>query len=137
MITPTSTTAAATTTGYVDTLGFSFVSIDVHLGTADAVSNNPTTLKLTEGETTYVTSSSAITALTGDGTGGFTIPNCVTAGDYVVKLEKEITGASKRYLFVSVAPLTTQIITAFANLYGGDELPVTAAQRGVNAVAVG
>ena len=118
-ITPVSTTNAATASGNVDTLGFDWMTLDVFMTTSNNVTNNPSVLKLTESDDTVVTNFAAIAALTGDGAGRrFTIPNAVTAGDWAVKFNVDLRGR-KRYLKLSVSPVTTQIIAAVANLGRG------------------
>jgi hypothetical protein len=131
VISQASTTNAETVTGTVDCAGYDFMTLDVIMATSNVVSNNPTTLKLEESDdlTTY----SAITALTGDGTGGFTIPNCVTEGNWGMKFNVDLRNR-KRYLKLSIAPLTTQVITAIANLGHGEESPDGTTQANVKAL---
>ena len=131
MITPVSTTNAGTASGYIDTLGYEDIWIAMTQGTTNTTSNNLSVCKITEGETTVLTDASAITALTGDGAGGFTIPN----GDvtdpqvYLFHIDKR-KGYRKRYLFLAASPLTTQIIGAVALMGRGKESPTTAAKAG-------
>jgi hypothetical protein len=131
VISQASTTNAATATGTVDCSGYSFLTMDVIMATSNVVSNNPTVFKLEESDdlTTY----SAITALTGDGTGGWTIPNCVTSGDWGMKFNVDLRGR-KRYLKLSISPLTTQVITAIANLGHATESPDGTTQANVKAL---
>lgn len=131
IINQASTTNAGTATGYVDTLGADFVTIDVITTTSNNVTNNPSVLKVTESDDTYVSNSSAITGLTGDT--DFTIPNAVTSGDWGVKFNIDCR-ARKRYLHVSVSPVTTQTITAIANLGKMGEAPVSTASANVKAL---
>jgi len=130
MLAPTSVTAAGTATGSVDTLGFDRVSIDVIQATADAVSNNLSVCKLSESDTTDATNYSDITKFVGDGAGGFTIPNASTAAHQLYKFNLDVR-ARKRYLKITMSPLTTQILQAVANLSRAEQLPVTATDAGV------
>ena len=132
-ISQASTTNAATATGQIDTLGYDYCSIDLITSTSNNTTNNQSVLKITEGTTTVISSASAITALTGDGVGGFTIPASVTSGDWGVKFNVDLR-ARKRYLFVSVSPLTTQTITAIANLHRGEKTPINTTDASVKAL---
>lgn len=129
-----STTAAATASGNIDTLGYDFVTIDVITTTSNNVTNNPSVLKLSESDDTVVTNFADISGFVGDT--DFTIPNSVTSGDWGVKFNVDCR-ARKRYLKVSVSPLTTQTITAIANLSKGDEAPVSTTSANVNALIEG
>lgn len=123
LISPASTTNAGTASGSIDTKGFDFAVIDVIASASDAVSNNFSVLTLSEGDTT-----SAYTAIsTGDT--DFTIANAETAGHVVAQFRVDLR-ARKRYLKLAASPVTTQIIAATANLFRGDELPVTATKAG-------
>ena len=132
-ISPAQFTNAATATGQIDTLGYDYLTLDVAMATSNNTTNNPSVLKITEGDTTVISSAAAITALTGDGTGGFTIPASVTSGDWGVKFNLDLR-KRKRYLFLSVSPLTTQVITAIANLSHGEESPVNTTEASVKAL---
>jgi len=139
IINQSSTTNAATASGNVDTKGYDFVSIDVLMATSNAVTNNPTVLKLSESDDTVVTNFADITAFVGDGSGGFTIPNAETAATnepYKIKFNVDL-AARKRYLKVSISPLTTQVITSMANLSKAEESPVSATNANVDALVEG
>lgn len=129
-----STTNAATASGNIDTLGYDYAVIDIITTTSDAVTNNPSVLKLSESDDTVVTNFANVSGFVGDT--DFTIPNSVTSGDWGVQLRVD-TRARKRYLKVSVSPLTTQNITAIANLYKAGELPVNTTRANVKALVVG
>lgn len=115
-----STTNAGTASGNIDTLGFDFADIDVITTTSNAVTNNPSVLKLSESDDTVVTNFADVSGAVGDT--DFTIPAAVTTGNWGVKFRVDLRGR-KRYLKVSVSPLTTPTITALANLSRGDESP--------------
>jgi len=126
-----STTNGATTSGVIDTLGYDFAEIDVIATSSNNVTNNPSVLKLSESDdaTTYTDVSGAV------GDTDFTIPAVYTstASDYKVKFSVDCR-PRKRYLKVSVSPVTTQIITAIANLHKGDEGPNSATDASVDAL---
>jgi len=128
-----STTNAATASGNIDTLGYRYAIIDVITTTSNDVTNNPSVLKVSESDDTVVSNFADITELVGDGTGGFTIPNAVTQGNWGVKMNVDLRGR-KRYLKVSVSPVTTQTITALANLAKGEDAPIDATGAGVDAL---
>lgn len=136
VIAQASTTNAATATGNIDTRGYDFLSLDVIMATSNVVSNNPTVFKLAQCDTTVVTSFADITAFVGDGTGGWTIPNCVTSGNWGMKFNVDLRGL-KRYLKLSISPLTTQVITAIANLFHGTESPGNTTKANVKALVEG
>lgn len=124
-----STTNGATATGSIDTLGYDWMTVDVITTTSNNVTNNPSVLKLGDGDTT-----SAYTNISGTvGDTDWTIPNAVTSGDWGVKFNVDLR-TLKRYVQVSVTPVTTQSVTAIANLYKGDEGPTDATGAGVKAL---
>jgi len=131
MITPVSTTNAGTASGYIDTLGYEDIWIALTQGTSNTTSNNLSVCSITEGETTVISNASAITTLTGDGVGGFTIPAADTsdAQVYLFHIDKR-KGFRKRYLFLACSPLTTQIIGAVALMGRGKQAPTTATNAG-------
>ena len=136
VISQASTTNAATATGNIDTLGFDYAVVDLLLATSNDTTNNPTVCKLAECDTTVVSSFADITAFVGDGSGGWTIPAAVTSGDWVVKFNVDLRGR-KRYLKLSVSPLTTQVMTAMANLFRAEESPVDTTKANVAALVEG
>jgi hypothetical protein len=137
-INASSTTNAGTASGNIDTLGFDYVSIAILCPTSDAVSNNPSVLKLSESDDTVVTNFADVSGFVGDT--DFTIPNCYTAAT-------QITGplavlnvdckARKRYLKVSISPLTTQIFTAVAMLGRPEQSPNSTAEANADVVVNG
>lgn len=131
----TSATAGATVTAILDTLGYDFAAIDVIATTSNAASNNPSVLKLAEADDTNATSFADITAFVGDGSGGFTVPssNTATASNSLYTFNVDCRHR-KRYLKLSISPLTTQSFTALAQLHRGEVSPTSATD--VNALAV-
>jgi len=134
VISQASTTNGATASGNIDTLGFDYATIDVITSTSNAVSNNPSVLKLSESDDTVVTNFADVSGFVGDT--DFTIPASVTSGNWGVKLNVDCR-ARKRYLKLSLTPLTTQTITAIANLARGDEAPVSTTTANVKALVEG
>jgi hypothetical protein len=125
-----STTNAATATGNIDTLGWDYVTIDVITSASNAVSNNPSVLKISESDDTVVSNFANVSGTVGDT--DWTIPNSVTTGSWGVKFNLDCR-ARKRYLKVSVSPLTTQVITAIANLSKGDTGAINTTEANVKA----
>jgi len=134
MISQASTTNAATATGIVDTRGFDYASIDVIMATSNAVSNNPTVFNILESDDTVVTNAVTVSGFVGDT--DWTVPDAVTTGNWGVKFNVDTRGR-KRYLRLAVSPLTTQIITAIANLSLGEESPDDTTSANVKAIVVG
>ena len=126
-----STTNAATASGVIDRLGYDRMELDVVATSSNDTTNTPTVLKLSESDdaTTYADVSGAV------GGTDFTIPASYTntASDFKVKFNVDLR-PRKRYLKISVSPLTTQIISAVANLSLGDEGPDSATDAGVDAL---
>lgn len=116
----TASNAGTQIVGYVDTLGFDFVKLDVIMTTAAVASNNPSMFKLGDCADTYVTNASDITAFVGDGVGGWTIPDFSVAVGNVVQFNVDCR-ALERYLHVEVVPITTHTAWAVANLFRGVE----------------
>lgn len=120
-----STTNGAPASGAFDTLGYAHATIIVCTGKPNVVSNKPSTLKISEGDT-----SSSFTDVTGlVGGTDFTIPNADTVNDNIFLFNLDLK-KRKRWLKVSVVPLTTVIVDAKAVLSKGNEAPITAAKAG-------
>jgi hypothetical protein len=147
MVNGVSASAAGTVGGtaipYVDTLGRRCLEIAVIGTTSDAATNNPSVLKVQTSDTGSATNVtdvtwSDVTALVGDGTGGFTIPaspTTTTVKPYAL-LRCDMRGKG-RYARLVVSPLTTQTFTVLARLSEAFEMPDTAAEAGVAVVACG
>lgn len=135
-IAPQSVTNGQTVTGNIDTLGYDWLTLDVYQATSNNTTNNLSTCKLSESDTTDATNFSDITKFVGDGTGGFTIPAANTSDGQVYKFNVNLRGR-KRYLKLTVTPVTTQIMGAFANLGIAEQAPVSATNAGVAALVEG
>ena len=134
VISQASTTNAATATGNIDTLGFDFLTLDVIASTSNDTTNNFSVLKLAESDDTVVTNFADVSGFVGDT--DFTIPAAVTQGNWGMKFNVDCR-ARKRYLRLSASPLTTQVITAIANLSRGNEAPVNTTSANVTALVEG
>lgn len=130
-ISQTSATNGETVTGNIDTKGFDFLSIDVITSTSNNVTNNPSVLKLSESDTTDVSTFANISGAVGDT--DFTIPASVTSGNWGVKFNVDLVGR-KRYLKVSSTPVTTQTFTVIGNLFKGVNSPSTSTVADVKAL---
>lgn len=141
-----SKTAAATATGIVDTLDtntgnkYEFCQINLVEATSNVVSNKPTVLKITEGDTTVLTDATAIVEFTG-GTAtstsvGFVIATANTSATSITTFNIDLRGR-KRYLFLSVSPATTQIDGAWGYLGRGKASPATATAAGIKQLIEG
>lgn len=124
-----STTNGGTASGFVDCKGHDFYRVQVHLTTSNAVTNNPSVLTLSHGDST-----SAFTAIsTGDT--DFTIPDAITAATSITGPFVVFEGPVKRrYLRVAVSPLTTQLITASVDLFRSRETPDTDSEAGASEI---
>ena len=122
----TGVTNGATVTARVDTLGFKRASVDLILGTANVVSNNPSVLLLKDGDTTAYTSGTTIQ--TGDT--DFTIADSDTTNPNVYRFDVDCRGR-RRYLFVGVSPTTTQEAVLVARLARGEDAPTSTTDLGV------
>jgi hypothetical protein len=99
VIAPLSVATNATATGVLDTLGFEEAAIDITMDTAADTTNNPTVLKLSEGDDTNA--STDVTAFVGDGVGGFTIPAVSESDPTVVRFNLDLR-KRERYLKVTL-----------------------------------
>lgn len=103
MVLPQSVATNETARGIVDCKGADYLSVVFTLDTQAATSSNPAVLKLLESDDTVVTNAVDITAFVGDGSGGFTIPDAVTATGQCVRLNVDLRGR-KRYIRCEVTP---------------------------------
>lgn len=129
-------TAAQTHEHTIDTLGFSYASIDVAFEPVAAAGTNSavaTVLTLLQGDTT-----SSYAAVTGFVSGtNYTIPTpSNTTDSAVVRLNVDLKG-KKRYLKVSSTPTTAGAIGTVARLGIADAVPVAASAAGVNTFVSG
>ena len=125
MLAPLTTpTNAATATARLDTLGYSYVTIDVICSTANATTK-PTTLKLSEYDGTTAASASDIDEAVGGGASGFTIPAMDTDVSGVVRFNVDLKGR-KRYLFLTFAPASVHNTCVLATLSKGEKPTLTA-----------
>lgn len=128
-------TNGATQSGLIDTLDCSYMQLAVVTSTSNNTTNNPATLKLTECDTSNG-SFAAITALTGDGVGGFTIGIANATDPNVALLCVDLRGR-KRWLQVDISPVTTMDVVAVAFLTRNDEMPNSITKAGVHTLVEG
>ena len=131
----------ATASARVDTLGFNYCTFLATLPKATATNSSAKwgVLKITEGDTTAVSSASAIVKLTGttntvtDATNGFVIAaNNNTSDPQITELGVPCGGARKRYLFVTYqAADSHSTVNLTAHLSRAMEAPNTDTERGV------
>ncbi len=129
-----SVTAAATATAInIDTNPSGnkarHLSLTIHAGTADVVSNKFQTLKLQHSNTTDASNFADISG-TVAGT-DYTAPNADTSAAYLTHFNLDLTG-KRRYIRVQVSPRTTQLISAWGALYNFTESPNSVSKAGVN-----
>ncbi len=132
-ITAQSVTNAATVTGNIDRIGFNYCELDVLLAGGNSATNNPSVLNIGESDDTVVTNFANITGLVGDT--GFTIPDIGTdtAATTVVKFRLDLK-KRKRFLRVTISPITTELLSAVAQLHKWEKAPVGTTDAGVATV---
>lgn len=128
-VSATSITNGGTATGVIDTLGYDYACITVRASASNTTSNKPSVLKISESDdaTNYTDVSGAV------GGTDFTVPTQATNADNLVQFNMSLKGR-KRYLKVTVSPVTTQTIDAIAHLHKGEQAPITAVKAGVGAL---
>lgn len=132
------TNGATLTSDTVDCKDHGYCVIKVYATTSNNATNNPSTLKVQEADTTDATNFADIAAFVGDGASGWTIPSSPTAtttapfAKFCINLTKR-----KRYLRVLVTPITTQTFSVTADLYQSDAIPVGTTDENVTAVVRG
>ena len=125
VIAPAVITAAATASGYIDTLGFDEASFDVVLDKQTLTTSKPSSLKLAESDTT--SGWADITQFVGDGVGGFVIPAVSSSVATVVRLNVDLRGR-KRYIQVTVVPtVQNEAISVTATLGKAEDTTIARA----------
>lgn len=127
---PISKTAGATASGYIDRLGYDYLLANVDATSPDVVSNKPSVLKLSHSDITDATGFSDISGFVG-GT-DFTVGNGLTTTSVAntYQFGVDLIG-KKRYIKLSVSPLTTQVVAGNGFLFSGKQAPIAAANAGV------
>lgn len=112
-------TVGGTAVPSFDTVNWQEYTLALIGTTSDNATNNPSVLKIQSSDTDGQTHASHtnwadVTALVGDGTGGFTVPSSPTATTTAVyaAINVKCGGAKRRYHRLVVSPLTTQTFTA-------------------------
>lgn len=131
---PISRSNDATSTGYVDTLGYNYLIANIHVDTIASTSSKPNELKLSEADVVTPSSTSAIVSMTGGAaittSVGFVIPAADTSNADVFCFKLDLRGR-KRYIFAHYSPLdAATICSAEALLFSGEQTPDTAAEDG-------
>ena len=123
----TVTSAAGTATLTIDTLGYSYASVDVIVATSSTPANTSASilnvLTLSQGDTNTAGTSVYTVAVPAASV-------AVTAQPSVVRLDVDLRGKS-RYLKVDATPATSLATTIVARLGKGEAGPETAAAKGV------
>lgn len=135
MLQTTSATNAATVTARLDTLGADFVTLDIVSTTSDNATNNPSVLKLGESDA-QTGPYTDVSGFVGDT--DFTIPNwhTATADAKPVKMNVDCRHR-KRYLQLTISPVTTQSFTVVANMALNESTPRDATGAGALALVGG
>ncbi len=124
-------TAVATnadSTARVDTLGFDYLTLNLIIDSAAAVSSNPSTMDIQESDDTVVTNFATITG--GNGDTDFTIPAALTSLQQLYHFGIDLRGR-KRYIRINGRTSgAAQLWSGIASLYRGDETPISAADMG-------
>ena len=127
--------AAVTTTGYVDTRGWDYLTVDVGLDSAAATSNIMRACFLSHSDTTSFGATDKIVAFTGatatSTSAGFTFPTAAdTANQTLIRMFMDLK-ARKRYVELSVTgPTADLIVYGHATLSRGKESPNTVTEAG-------
>jgi hypothetical protein len=126
--------ATATSTLTIDRIGFDHVSVSA-IRASNASTVFASVLKVEESDDNA--SYSDVTALVGDGTGGFTIPAVSdTNSAAIVQMDIDCR-ARKRYLKVSMTPGATATLGLVAGLSKAEVAPTDATGKGVIGWVVG
>lgn len=133
--------ATATHSLEIDTLGFSYASIDVAFSpftaAAATAATAATVIRLAHSDSTGTAAQSNITGFVG-GT-DFTVAAGSTTGSnvgYSHRFDVDLKG-KKRYLTVYATPVSAVGVVTVARLSKGEAGPVSATSKGVNTQAVG
>jgi hypothetical protein len=128
-------TNAGTASANLDTLGYDRLILQVASTTSNNTTNNPSVFKLSHSDTTDASNFSDITELVGDGAGGWTVPSwhTQTADEKAVMFNVDLRHR-KRYLKLTISPVTTQDFLALALLTQAEVAPVSASDAGVLAL---
>lgn len=138
VINASAATNGATATGMIDTKNYDWLTLDILGTTSNNSTNKPSVFKLQESDDTNITNAVDITKFVGGGVGGWTVPTQPTQTQDVKLYKMNVdTRHRKRYLFLSISPVTTQTFTAIANLGKAEQSPIAAADANVLALVEG
>jgi len=132
---PASYASTATLQHTIDVSGYDEAIWDVEFGTNTTTNGAPATFKFLESDITDATGFATVSGLVGgtNTAGGFTIPAQSALGvGAIVQFQIDLR-ARKRYLQLQVTPGTSgaQVLSANAQLFRGEQLPVSAAQKSI------
>jgi hypothetical protein len=137
---PVAVTANADSTGVVDCRGYDYLTLNVNISSAASTTNVPTTLKLSEGDTTSAyTDILAFTGGTALSTAvGWVWPTpCSTACQTFVRLHVDL-HKRMRYIQATMRHTTNSILaTISGNLSRAGQMPITAAMAGAQKLVIG
>ncbi len=128
IILPQSVGFAGTNSGHVDTLGFDYAEFTIHMDSAAVVSNIPTEITVSDGDSS--TAYTAISALASSGS--ITIPTAVSATVGNIFCIGVNLLPRRRWLRLEFSPGVANTLTsADCQLSRGKDAPSTAAERNV------
>lgn len=133
MVNQASTTNGGTAAGFVDCIGFDYLTIGVIMTTSDAVTDKPSVLRILESDlTTSPTAPTNYATVTGFVSGtDYTIPAAISSATSITQpfaIFNADLRPRKRYIRVEVSPTTTQSVTVLAQLTRAETTPLTTAQ---------
>lgn len=131
---PAAGNTAATTTAFIDTLGYDYAQVLITLGTGASTEHTFDALSVGEADTAEATEVSSIAALIGStataGDSGFVIPKNLTATGSMIRLNVDTRGR-KRFLYLSATPGTNNVWGASLRLSRGAVEPPPATSEDV------
>ena len=136
------TNGATGTSANIDTLGCSFVTIDVAATTqsASTQAGSPSVLEIQQSDTTVVSSFANITGFRGGSATATNVDFVVgigkTSGANTYKFNVDMRG-KQRYLNVVVSPTTTQSFFVTANGFRDEQSPAAASSANVLSLVEG
>jgi hypothetical protein len=142
LIIPQSVASNSTVSGYVDTRGFDYLEVDLHLGTVAATSSITKSIALSESDTTAFVASDVITTFVGSAATstsvGFVWPTVgVTSSYQIIRMGVNLIGR-KRYIELYYgSPAVAITACGTARLSRAGEMPNTAAEAGVTKLILG
>lgn len=130
MVNNAAPTNGETSAGFVDTIGYDFLSVAVLAGTSNAVTNKPATLRILESDlTTSPTAPTNYATISGFVSGtDYTIPAAISSATSIsapYAVFNVPLNARKRYIRIEVSPVTTQGFTVLGDLTRAGQTPAS------------